>query len=104
MKPQLFESGISPLESLPKLETVANQLQILLMPIAYQESHPGLLIDMADAAFKNEMAIEWIQKYAEPFRDYIESPVHQNESIDLNDPESLRDFLLRMKNESETLH
>ncbi len=105
MKPEIFRSVSSAEQPpLPELEAVANKLQLLLMPLAYQEEHPEIhAVDPTDPETKKNMVTEWLTHYAKEFRDYLEDKKHAHETIDLNDPSALHDFLSKLKRESETL-
>lgn len=88
---------------LPELETVANELQVLLMPLAYQEEHPLEAIDMSDQRMRREIAEAWITQYAPLFREYLEDPSHTHETIDMDNPAALKEFLSKLKT-GATLH
>ena len=106
MNPELYTSSTPevtpPQEALSDLETVANKLQLLLMPLAYQEHHPGITLDLTNSILRQEMASEWVDHHAEAFRDYIET--HPHETIDLGDSEALSAFLENLSPDSSTLH
>lgn len=89
---------------LPRLEEVATKLQVLLMPLAYQEEHPETTLDLTNPETRRVVANEWLAHYAEEFRDYVEASEHAEETIDLSNPAALHDFLSKLKRESETLH
>jgi hypothetical protein len=88
-------------EQLPRLEVVANMLQISLMPLAYRARHPGAEVNMADRDLRNRVATEWAENYAQSFREYIED--HPRDTIDLGDQEALLEFFTQLAS-GETLH
>lgn len=73
------------------------------MPLAYQEEHPLEAIDMGDQQMRREIAETWIAQYAPLFREYLEDPSHTHETIDINDPAALKEFLSKLRT-SSTLH
>lgn len=88
-------------EQFPRLEIVANMLQISLMPLAYRAHHPDTEVNMADRDLRNKIAQEWTVNYAQSFREYIED--HPRDTIDLSDEGALREFFTRLS-PGETLH
>jgi hypothetical protein len=89
-------------ESLPKIGDgmVGNLLQLSLMPVAYARRHETEHSDLTQAELRRSAANEWILADAAIFRQYVEA--HQDETIDLGNPDAIEAFLDRMW-ESQTM-
>ena len=96
MKPELFMSGeTGAIESIG-----SNKVQIALMPLAYEDAHPGEHVDMADPDEKRRVVGEWLEQHAVLYRDF--SDTHIGETIDLSDDEAVHHLWERIK--EETVH
>lgn len=96
MKPELFKSGeAGAIESID-----SNKVQIALMPLAYQDSHPGEYVDMADPDEKRRVVSEWMAQHAELYREFTDT--HSGETIDLRNDDAVHYLWERIK--EETVH
>ena len=96
MKPKLFESG-----EMPTRESIAsNKVQIVLMPEAFEDAHPGAHVDMEDPEDKRRVVAEWLTQYAALYRNFTDA--HTGETIDLDNHEAVHELWLRIK--AETKH
>lgn len=96
MKPEHFNSPES-----SHIEAIsANIVQIALMPLAYEDAHPGEHPDMTNPEEKRQVVAEWLTQNSELYREFADA--HTDETIDLDDTEAVHDLWERIK--KETLH
>jgi hypothetical protein len=79
-------------ESFPKISEgmTANMLQIQLMPLAYGLLHSTEPANMKDPEVRKVVTAEWVEYFAQPFREYIED--HPRETIDIGNTEAVKEF------------
>ena len=100
MKPNIFESSEA-----AALESIAsNKVQIALMPLAYEEAHPGESVNMTDPEEKRQVVAEWLEQNSALYREYIETHAEdeEKETIDLTDDKAVHELWKRIK--AETKH
>lgn len=96
MKPNNYETGPQ-----PAIESIAsNKVQIALMPLAYNDAHPGEAADMTDPEEKRRVVAEWMEQFAALYRDFTDA--HTEETIDYTDDAAVHDLWERIK--KETIH
>jgi hypothetical protein len=82
-------------------DMMANLIQIRLMPIAFRIDHEGVDVNMADRDMRTQVGMEWAEKYAAAFREYIDD--YPRETLNIHDDEALIEFLMKIK-EYTTVH
>ena len=84
----------------PKESISSNKAQIALMPVAYEDAHPGEHVDMTDPAEKRQVVAAWLAEYAALYRDFTDD--HAGETVDLSNDDAVHDLWERIK--EETVH
>lgn len=103
MNHEQFAPSETPANSFPRIgeKMFANMIQIRLGQIAYEVTH-GEVPDMKNHEVKNAVLMEWADKYAASFREYLNN--HPQETLDINDEESLFRLFEKLTPEQETAH